>query len=991
MSTAALTISTVDTAQAAKVTPVMVRLCDSNGVEVTNGTDSAQNVVARVYGKTDATGALTLQLIPNAEITPANTYYTVVAGHSITLISKTSATQTLTAARVVSPAALGLTAVLDNLGDVSAASPSTNDGLVWNGTAWVASAVASAASVTGKLDKAANLGDVANAAAALASLGGASTSYVDQHAPHVVSVIAYGADSTGASDSSTAFTNALAAGAGTVYVPAGTYKISADVSWPVPNTTVFQPSPCLVGEGPTKTKLQVASSAKINVTAPTVAGTGSLIAGTQFLTEIRGIKFEGSNGGTCLYLQRYFNLKITDCWFDKKSGSQYGFDTCILNFRKFQTTGPREDDLNIDLLLKKCFFFNYSVGYDDIQSSSPMGLRFDSCYFQGQDPTTLATTIGSYATFKSHGIRTCANHLVGTTTYLVSNVIGVYLDQGPEALAEDVLPKGAVLTSWHFEGQKTADVHIERCLGLTLVAPFVVDHNANDTSWIPRTIDVADNASGACYTVTVSGAAIFPPTDATYGPNWRMVYAGTALQAASYVKVDASYFGTLATGAAVVDMTATNPSRVIFSQGVQFSATAQVTNILEARITSDTAARVAFRPQGVGYSGGGGSGIDSVLTRTLGANKAGVLQVVDSTGVKLGSVQVPVVTGANLIDATHYINTFGKYQGRIAFDSTTGQYVMASAGASGDTWLFVYSGQLAYTPGGSAATPAVTFGATFLGFADQSSDPSAPTAGVDLYAKATAGRDGLWSRGSILQPRRLHQKPIEKQYQYISALSGSAFRTEGVGGNAATTGTVAASDQGRAGGRMQSITSAASLSADANLAGTALWYRGATTDLNAGFSFQARCLFPDASYDETGATTGSRIFVGMGAVALGATARGGAASFACFNRENVNASNKDANWQFVTGDGTTDNVADTGLVFTATHQYLFDITCAAGGAAIYWTITDLTAGTAPVSGSSASNLPAVATALAPIVELRTINATARIVTVRHLYAESDIG
>lgn len=104
--TATLTISAGDATGPVGARRVKVTLTDADGRQVT-GYSSAGELVGRVDQWTDADGALSLSLIPNGDITPANTYYTVnIDGRSV-LISKGSSTQTVSQALAVVPEALG--------------------------------------------------------------------------------------------------------------------------------------------------------------------------------------------------------------------------------------------------------------------------------------------------------------------------------------------------------------------------------------------------------------------------------------------------------------------------------------------------------------------------------------------------------------------------------------------------------------------------------------------------------------------------------------------------------------------------------------------------------------------------------------------------------------------------------------------------------------------------------------------------------------------
>lgn len=90
---------------------IVAELTDANHVPVAGRTADG-TIVKRWTGKTNALGLITLDLEPNANISPANTYWTVWVGGFAFLIEKSAAAQTLAEAEVVSPADLGSAAVL---------------------------------------------------------------------------------------------------------------------------------------------------------------------------------------------------------------------------------------------------------------------------------------------------------------------------------------------------------------------------------------------------------------------------------------------------------------------------------------------------------------------------------------------------------------------------------------------------------------------------------------------------------------------------------------------------------------------------------------------------------------------------------------------------------------------------------------------------------------------------------------------------------------
>ena len=167
------------------------------------------------------------------------------------------------------------------------------------------------------------------------------------------------------------------------------------------------------------------------------------------------------------------------------------------------------------------------------------------------------------------------------------------------------------------------------------------------------------------------------------------------------------------------------------------------------------------------------------------------------------------------------------------------------------------------------------------------------------------------------------------------------------------------------------------------------FYRAAAGSTG-GFHFFARVGFPDASYNGTAASTGSRIFVGMTAGAT--TNLTGADVLAAigvgFRRVHNFDGVKHANWFFSSRNSTTETLANTGMAFVAGHQYTFSIDAPAGADRVTWEIENVTTGDV-ATGVATDTLPALMTRLRPAASVGTINAVARSMWFQSLYAEAD--
>lgn len=266
-----------------------------------------------------------------------------------------------------------------------------------------------------------------------------------------------------------------------------------------------------------------------------------------------------------------------------------------------------------------------------------------------------------------------------------------------------------------------------------------------------------------------------------------------------------------------------------------------------------------------------------------------------------------------------------------------------------------------------------------------------------------AGRErfvqgGIAVSGSAMgtNPQGVGSAEWNTTFVLASPQSTTTIRTAGVGTAAVGVGTVSHPAPTAAGyyTNIVNIAGAASI-AEVRL-GAAIWRRGATTDQYGGFWGHSRVVFPDVSYDETGAGTGTRLiplsFCGSNAAALYPAARATGLAVAMFTREHVNAGNLDTNWMFVTNDGgVVPTTVDTGMAFTPGSVYEFYIGVEAGGARIYGTVVNVTLGTT-VHVSSTTDLPGATTFLFLSSGLTVLEAvTTRNFRFSRLYAEAVRG
>ena len=271
---------------------------------------------------------------------------------------------------------------------------------------------------------------------------------------------------------------------------------------------------------------------------------------------------------------------------------------------------------------------------------------------------------------------------------------------------------------------------------------------------------------------------------------------------------------------------------------------------------------------------------------------------------------------------------------------------------------------------------------------DEQATPAVPGPGkLKFYAKSLGGRMMLRQLGPSGLSTPLQPSFFQNSVVLIGTNTGSALGT--LGNTVTSVGTISHPNPNEAYGYMANFASAATAAATAGTStnGT-LWLRGVID--GGGFFFATRIAFPDASYNETGVSTGSRIFLGMTsgtlAAAVGSNAPSG--SHAGFQRLHVNGSITDTNWHFFTSNGTSNERVDTGLEFIPGKVYDAYLFCPPTGNVISWRIDNLT-DNLTAEGSTETLLPAADALLRAGVQIQTVNALSRNLRLQRLYIESD--
>lgn len=255
--------------------------------------------------------------------------------------------------------------------------------------------------------------------------------------------------------------------------------------------------------------------------------------------------------------------------------------------------------------------------------------------------------------------------------------------------------------------------------------------------------------------------------------------------------------------------------------------------------------------------------------------------------------------------------------------------------------------------------------------------PTAPASGLTQYAQVSAGRAVLKLRSAL----GIHRVAVDPVYGVEVIILPNATTTIGAIGNSVTSvGTISHPTVTTAIGRAAAFTSSAGVGATAGTGSSSdIFLRGNSTGAYQGFSLDTLLTLPDASYNNTGASTGSRIFVGFTNQTMAASVASDdpAGNFCGFFRCHVNGGLTHTNWQFATKNGSTISIVDTGLAFTATNMVEIAIYNPPGSGTIYWTIRDVTSGSASFSGSTSTNVPTALTLMKAGFQVQTVNATAR--------------
>lgn len=278
-------------------------------------------------------------------------------------------------------------------------------------------------------------------------------------------------------------------------------------------------------------------------------------------------------------------------------------------------------------------------------------------------------------------------------------------------------------------------------------------------------------------------------------------------------------------------------------------------------------------------------------------------------------------------------------------------------------------------------------------------DPSAPAAGeLRVYAKSIAGRTMLEALGPSGVNYNYQPSLFQQSVVMVTPGAGTSATTyTALGGSLTVSGTLASvTTITDTMGSMSNIASGTTANTGAGFQTVNLQYFRGTGGNNAdGFFYASRVNFSGntamALSNYTNSTTGARFYAGVASINIQGTSSMTASnnpsgSYAGFQYSAVRDTN--GNIRFITKDGTTQNVVDTGVALAVSKTFDFYTYCAPGGTTVYWRIDNLTDGTT-TEGNTSSNLPAAATGMRAGVALAPLSTTAIHYRFQRMYVETD--
>lgn len=269
-----------------------------------------------------------------------------------------------------------------------------------------------------------------------------------------------------------------------------------------------------------------------------------------------------------------------------------------------------------------------------------------------------------------------------------------------------------------------------------------------------------------------------------------------------------------------------------------------------------------------------------------------------------------------------------------------------------------------------------------------SSDPSTASTGtLKLVNNKIGNREFLkvatrWSGDQYTIQQSLFQN------FFIMFASGSSATMTNIGANITSNGTLSHPTATEVTGIMTNFVTAATMTSTAGLYNSvSMFYRGSTSGINGFFMF-TRVYFPDNNYNQSGASTGSRIFAGLasGGIANWAISDNPSGHAIGFSRNSTDGGRQDSNWTMISKDNSTLSLSTTTMGFATSTVYDLYLYCPPQATEIAWRIDNLATGTSS-EGIVNQNLPGASNSMQAGFNLGTLNAVARNVRAQKFYVE----
>ncbi len=278
--------------------------------------------------------------------------------------------------------------------------------------------------------------------------------------------------------------------------------------------------------------------------------------------------------------------------------------------------------------------------------------------------------------------------------------------------------------------------------------------------------------------------------------------------------------------------------------------------------------------------------------------------------------------------------------------------------------------------------------------ADMSSDPSTPSTGeLKVYARTVAGRSLLKVIGPSGVSYALQPSLFQQNVVLITGGNGTSTSTyTTLGSNVTGSGTLAtgSGSTSEALGNTSRIATGTTADTVSGFYTKNVYYLGSIANGADGFFYFVRLNFNgQALTNYENSSTGANVFAGMCGTTFNTcdtTASPTTQNAAGFQFMGLRP---DTNFQFLTCNTSACNLINTGVTVTNTDTYDMYVYVAPQGTTMYWRIDDLTAGTAPVQGSTTTDLPTGSGAVNAGLQIENLSAANRFIYFQRMYFETD--